>query len=90
MVLVVIWIAVIFSQVFQASSGQHPTAPPPIIFLIFPLIWLFFMGSWVMVLILAILYSIKAGRGEWAEYPVLGPLARRILNIGPGGAPGPA
>lgn len=90
MVLIVVWIAVIFSQVFQAQSGQHPVAPPPAIFLLFPLIWLFFMGCWVMMLILAILYSIKAGRGEWAEYPVLGPLARRILNIGPGGAPGQA
>jgi len=30
-------------------------------------------------------YGIKAGNGEWAEYPVLGRLARRWLKIGPGG-----
>lgn len=86
MALMVVWFVVIFSQVFQASSGQHPAAPPPMLFLVFPLIWLFFMGCWVMMLILSILYSIKAGRGEWAEYPLLGPLARRVLKIGPGGA----
>jgi len=38
-------------------------------------------------LVVAIVYGIKAGRGEWASYPVLGPLARRILKIGPRGEP---
>jgi uncharacterized membrane protein len=35
--------------------------------------------------ILAIVYGIKAGRGEWAQYPVLGALARKMLRIGPNG-----
>ena len=39
-----------------------------------------------MKLLLAIIYGVKAGRGEWAEYPLLGRLARHILHIGPGGA----
>jgi hypothetical protein len=43
------------------------------------------MGWWVFMLVVAIVYGIKAGRGEWAEYPLLGRLARRILRIGPGG-----
>jgi uncharacterized membrane protein len=47
------------------------------------------MLGWVVVLILAIVYGIKAGRGEWAEYPVLGRLARKILKIGPDGVPLP-
>jgi hypothetical protein len=36
-------------------------------------------------LVVAIVYGIKAGHGEWAQYPVLGRVALRILGIGPGG-----
>jgi len=53
--------------------------------ILFPVVWLGMMGWWVFILVVAIVYGIKAGRGEWAEYPVLGRLARRILRIGPGG-----
>jgi uncharacterized membrane protein len=70
---------------FHQPAAQHDSLPPGFIVL-FPLIWLTIMGWWVLILVVAIVYGIKAGRGEWAEYPVLGPLARRILNIGPGGA----
>jgi len=44
------------------------------------------MGMWVVMLVVAIVYGIKAGNGEWAEYPVLGALARHFLKIGPGGS----
>jgi len=37
--------------------------------------------------VVAIVYGVKAGRGEWAEYPFLGRLARRILKLRPGGPP---
>ena len=33
--------------------------------------WIGFMGMWVVMLVIAIVYGVKAGRGEWAEYPVL-------------------
>jgi hypothetical protein len=33
------------------------------------------------VILAAVRYSIKAGRGEWAEYPLLGKLAKRMLNL---------
>ncbi|MGB9491091.1 MAG: hypothetical protein WCA92_11560 [Terriglobales bacterium] len=46
-----------------------------------PLIWLGFMSMWVAVLVIAIIYAIKAGRGEWANYPVIGKIARRILKM---------
>jgi len=48
------------------------------------------MFLWAGILVIAIVYGIKAGRGEWAAYPVLGPLARRILKIAPDGTPLPA
>ena len=44
-----------------------------------------FMGMWVVMLVIAIVYGIKAGRGEWAEYPLLGRLSRKTLKIGPNG-----
>jgi len=45
------------------------------------------MGLWIFTLVIIILYSIKAGRGEWAEYPIFGKIARHILKMGPGGVP---
>jgi hypothetical protein len=32
-------------------------------------------------LFLGIFYGIKAGRGEWAEYPLIGRFARRIAGV---------
>ena len=80
-VLMVFWFSTIFSVVFQAS-GKQPDFPP-VFFILFPLVWLGFMALWVGTLIIAIMYAIKAGRGEWADYPVLGKLARKILKMGP-------
>jgi len=70
----------------QQSTTPHGSLPPALIVL-FPLLWLGIMGWFVFMLVMAIVYGIKAGKGEWAEYPVLGRLARRILGIGPGGQP---
>ena len=75
-----VWFAVLFGTVFK--EGTPPSnAPPPGIFLFMPFLWLLFMGAWVLVLVLAIVYAIKAGRGEWAGYPILGAWARRALKI---------
>jgi uncharacterized membrane protein len=71
---------------FHHPAAQNNSMPPGFIVL-FPLIWLGIMAWWVFILIVAIVYGIKAGRGEWAEYPLLGRLARRILRIGPDGEP---
>lgn len=73
---------------FFVMMAQHPAthgAPPPAMFILFPLVWLGFIAAWTLMLVIAIVYAIKAGRGEWAEYPVLGRLSRKILKIGPGG-----
>ncbi|HEV2401333.1 MAG TPA: DUF4870 domain-containing protein [Candidatus Sulfotelmatobacter sp.] len=69
-------------------SHQHESsnAPPLMFFLFISIFMLSFMVLWLMKLLLAVIYGIKAGRGEWAEYPLLGRLSRKILNIGPGGS----
>ena len=72
----VLWFALIFSTV--ATGGK--SGPPQLVVVVFPLIWLFGMAIWVGLLITAIVYGLKAGRGEWAEYPVIGRWARRVLQ----------
>ncbi len=90
-VLMMLMMVAIFSAVFVGAAFHQPAAEhnslPPGFIIFFPLLWLGMMGWWVFMLVVAIVYGIKAGRGEWASYPMLGPLARRILKIGPGGEP---
>ncbi len=82
MVIMMGWFTIIFASVLH---GSHNNQLPMGIFFLFPLIWLAAFGLWIVILAVAIIYGIKAGRGEWAEYPLLGRLSRRILKIGPGG-----
>jgi uncharacterized membrane protein len=79
-VLMMIWFSTIFSIVFRQTSGKPPEFPPALLVLV-PLIWLGFMALWVGTLTIAIIYAIKAGRGEWADYPLLGKLARTMLKM---------
>jgi hypothetical protein len=32
-------------------------------------------------LVMSVVFAIKAGNGEWAEYPVLGRLTRKFLKM---------
>ncbi len=66
-----------------ARPNEFPTA----LFVFFPLVWLGIMSMSIGILVIAILYSIKAARGEWADYPVIGRLARKILKMEPRTAP---
>jgi uncharacterized membrane protein len=86
MVFGMLWFMTIFSTMLS-RVGDKSAAPPTAFFIVFPLMWLVFMGAWVMVLICAIVFSIKAGHGEWAEYPVLGRMARKFLKMGEPPAP---
>ena len=61
-----------------ATSGKNP---PLALFLGFPIIWLAMLGSWVLVLVLAIAFAVKAGRGEWAAYPIFGRWAARVAGV---------
>jgi uncharacterized Tic20 family protein len=87
-VFMIFWFATFFATIHN-TSGPH-AAPRPAFFILFPLIWVGFMGLWVAMLVIAIIYGIKAGRGEWASYPVLGALASRILKIDANGQQIPA
>ena len=62
-----------------SNANTFPTA----LFMFFPILWLGFMGMTVGILAIAIIYAVKAGRGEWADYPLIGKLARKILKMAP-------
>jgi uncharacterized membrane protein len=75
----VLWFVLIFAMI--ANQGADKNAPPVALLIVMPIAWLGFMGMWILVLVIAIVYAIKAGRGEWANYPVIGKIARRILKM---------
>lgn len=75
----VLWFAAFFGVMIHQHGNNN--APPTAFFIMMPLIWLAFMGGWITVLVIAIVYAIKAGRGEWANYPLIGRIARRILKM---------
>ena len=83
--LFMVWVAGFIVAVVHAHGSKN--APPLAAFILFPVLWLSLMGIWVLMVVTAVVYATKAGRGEWAEYPVVGALARRALKIGPSGAP---
>ena len=49
------------------------TPPPLAFFIVAPLLWLGLVGVWLVMLVIAKVYGIKAGWGEWAEYPFAWP-----------------
>ena len=79
-------VGVFFLVAAAAPSTPHPP-PPPEFFILMPVLWLSWMGMGLAVLLAAIIYGVKAGRGEWAEYPVFGRLALKMLKLRSGGAP---
>jgi uncharacterized protein len=82
MITMVVWFGVIFSLVFAHGGHPQPSNVPPVrIFLGFGAIWLAVMIIGVANLFLGIFYGIKASNGKWAEYPIIGKLARRIVGV---------
>jgi uncharacterized membrane protein len=84
-VLMVVWFCVMFLSIAHTAATKG-AGPPVGIFILIPLLWLGLMAGGLLTLVFAILFSVKASQGEWAEYPVLGPMARKMLKMGPHGA----
>ena len=81
MIGVFLWVAVILSAVFSSAGRAAPNqAPPAAVFLGMGMIWLGFIVFYSANILFGILFGIKAGRGEWASYPLLGRWARQIVK----------
>jgi len=83
LVLFVIGIFITMVLYVVPSADKHPQDLPVGFFVLFPLLWLVFVVLGIGTLVIAIIYAIKAGRGEWADYPVLGKVARKMLKMAP-------
>ena len=76
--MIVLFVSLIFSRGFPPANG----APPLAFFGILGFVWLFAMGGWVVNLILGIVYGIKANKGEWAQFPLIGGWILRKIVFG--------
>lgn len=61
----------IFASFAHIPPGSHQ-GPAAGFLIFFPLLWLLIMGGWIVNVILGVVYGLKANRGEWAAYPVIG------------------
>ena len=76
--MIVFMVSMFATIIHSGSAGTGHNQPPPAgFFIFFPLIWLFGIGGWVANIVLGIVYGIKAQRGEWAGYPIIGDWLRR-------------
>jgi uncharacterized Tic20 family protein len=64
-----------------SSQPLNQNEPFPKALIFFPLLWILFFGLWMVSLVLTIVYAIKASRGEWAGYPLIGNIIRRALHL---------
>lgn len=65
---------------FSMTARSHVPSPAPLLMPLFLLGW---FGVWIAIVVMGIVYGMRANQGEWAEYPVLGSLARKFLKIEP-------
>jgi uncharacterized membrane protein len=80
--MMIVWFGAIFTMIFaHGGHGAEPKAPPVWMFLGIGAVWLAIISVSLCNLFLGIFYGIKAGHGEWAGYPVIGKLARRIVRV---------
>ena len=60
------------ATVLHEMSRPHGPGAPIAFFLLFPLLWLFAAAGWVTNVVLGLVYGMRAQRGEWAGYPIIG------------------
>jgi len=78
-----VFFVLMFSTILSAQQGKTTQPPdfPFAFFLLFPIFWLVVMGCFAITMTLGIMFCLKAMRGEWAGYPIIGRWARRIAGV---------
>lgn len=80
LVAMAIWMVTIISTVALHPQNSQTNQPFPMaMFVVMPIFLLLILGVAAVTLTLGIVYCLKAMRGEWAGYPVIGNWARRIV-----------
>jgi uncharacterized membrane protein len=79
--MIVFFVIVMVMTFSMPRQPNVPPQPPVAIFFLFPFVWLFIMAAAAITLTLAIMYCLKAMRGEWAGYPVIGRWAQKIVGF---------
>lgn len=74
------WIFIIFAFVVPQQGHVPDNQFPWGIFIPMMFMYIGMFAVMIVNFVLAILFGIKAGRGQWAEYPLLGRWARRVVG----------
>ncbi len=73
-------LVVAFVSMSLSSQAGAADQPSPV-FLAVPILLMFAMGGTLMSAVLAIVYAIKAMKGQWAQYPLVGAWAKRAVGV---------
>lgn len=82
-VLMILGMAAFFIAVIAQIGTAHDAknGPPMAFFGMFAFVWLAAMGGWVVNLVMGVVYGIRANKGEWAEFPLVGRwILKNIVN----------
>ncbi|MGH8458400.1 MAG: DUF4870 domain-containing protein [Nevskiales bacterium] len=63
------------------EPGKGPAASTPALDALFVLTSVLMVGGWALMFYFAISAGIKAGRGQWKEYPIVGSWARKLVGV---------
>ncbi len=74
---IVVFVVSILAGAAQQSHGQ---GAPMWLVVAIPGIVVLSIGGWMLTIVLAIVYAMRAADGKWAEYPLVGRWARRLAN----------
>lgn len=73
----IVFVAFLVAGAAQQSHGQ---GAPMWLVVAIPGIVVLSIGGWMLTIVLAILYALRAAEGKWAEYPLVGRWARRLSD----------
>ena len=63
----------VVSMISTGAFHDHPKSEPPLAFFgFFGVFWLVAAGGGILNIVLGIVYGVKANKGEWAQFPLLG------------------
>jgi len=79
---VMLWIFLLVAIVLtHIGTAPGNTTPPVELIAVIPLLWFGMVAVGLANIVLGIVYAVRASRGEWASYPVVGGWARRIVGV---------